>query len=62
MSLREPPHLDARVYVTCTCGTMGLYHSNLCAVLDPNHPSWIKAQETVERNARYWFGPKKGHL
>lgn len=58
MSLYDPPHLEPRVYVPCTCGTKELYHHPSCATQDETHPAWDKARESVERNARYWFGPK----
>ena len=58
MSLTDPPHMEPRLYVKCTCGTKGLYHHELCAVLDPKHPSWDAARDAVDRNARAWFGVK----
>lgn len=59
MSLCDPPHLDPRTYVACTCGATELRHDDSCATQDPEHPSWERAMEVVERNERYWHGKKR---
>lgn len=58
MSLYDPPHLEPRVYVACTCGAKGLHHHELCATQDRTHPAWDAARDKADRNARDWFGPK----
>ena len=53
VSLYDPPHLDPRVYVACTCRGE-FFHLPTCATQDPKHPAWEKARETVERNWTEW--------
>ncbi len=61
MSLHDPPHLEPRIYVPCTCGAAGrnaLRHEPHCATQDTSHEAWEAASEKVEGNAREWFGRK----
>jgi hypothetical protein len=61
MSLTDPPNLSVSAYAPCTCGmrTDPLRHDDSCAKVDRNHSAQGAALETVERNARYWYGRRR---
>jgi hypothetical protein len=58
MSLYNSPSFSVSEHTPCTCGlSEGLFHHDRCAKVDEKHPAREKARETVQREARLWFGP-----
>ena len=63
VSLYDPPSFDVAEFTLCTCAAKNgqqLRHDDHCAKIDESHPARERGRDAVDRNARYWFGPKGG--